>query len=450
MKKIITLLMAVFLLLPMASCGMTTDYTNPGKDYEVNLDVDYQINAELKIGLYNLTDKDQAHFKNLEEEFRLIYPNVDLTIQSFAGTDYYAELMKAYGAGTMPDIIMVNSAMSFVGINEGILLNLDPYIQAQVALDSNYEEQFVESMWKLGQENYDGDQYFVPRSADRVVAHYNKEIFNKANVDMSLVKNGWTWDDFLTVCEQLRKYYVTYENGAGFLDCQLNWEAVMFPMLESLDGEVFDEEGNISLDSEGTRTMLTKMNELVEKGYAPASNYTPVDLTTGGAIQFNSAPADMYLTSMGDSYNVVTFPLIGDYETAKIGAGIAGYGIFSGIAEEKRDLAWKLLDFMLSKDGQNTMAKAGLTVPPIRVDMQSPNVNKWGEGKEGINLQAYVWESERNFATNFYVGQDPSKQVELVNAISTMVDDHLMRPEAKSLDTVIAECEERLAKILGK
>ena len=38
---------------------------------------------------------------------------------------------------------------------------------------------FLPQYWKMGQEGFDGDQYLLPRSADRVLTHINETRFNE-------------------------------------------------------------------------------------------------------------------------------------------------------------------------------------------------------------------------------------------------------------------------------
>ena len=440
--------LSMIIALSAAGCKPHLNYIQPGDNYDVSLEVDNQIAATLKVGLYTRTEQDTKHWSEIEKGFKLIFPNVNIVLQDFTG-NYYQELSKAYSSETMPDLLMVNSVISFVGIEKGLLLNLNPYIQAEKSVNSKYEEQFIESMWKLGQENYDGSQYFVPRSADRVVVHYNKTQLINAGVNMNTVKNGWTWDDFMAACAKVHTWYRDNKAGKKFINGFWSWEANLFPMLESFGGKVFDG-SDIVLDSPQTRAYLTALSDLVNVGYTTENSPSAEDFKAkNAAFCFHSQSVDFFLDDLGSEYDVVTFPLIGDTAKAKIGSGIAGYGIFSGIEENKRNLAWQLLNFMLSKEGQNIMARSGITVPPIRVDMQTGE-NEWRQGKESLNMEAYIWETDRNFATDFYLGQNPEKQIELINALENMTKDVMMRPNPKTPERAIADCIQELRNILQR
>ncbi|MBQ7163857.1 MAG: extracellular solute-binding protein [Clostridia bacterium] len=466
--KLACMLLMVAIALSCAACGPTPGKrTSENENYEANLTVDSNISTTLKIGFYGKTEEDENHFKELEKAFQLIYPNVSISLVTYGSTSYYQDLMQAYRTGSMPDIIQTNATECFPLIEGGLLLDMDKYIQLEndkyeqgkneypdFYAFENFEDQFYDSLWKLGQKNYNGHQFFVPRSADRIVTYYNKEQFVAAGVDMTTVKNGWTWEDFLAACEKLKKYYADNYDGKPFISGQWQWEAVLFPMLESSGGKVFDENGNITLNSAETLNAVNLLKDLVTKGYTKEKEPNQLAFETKtAAIQFHSLHPDYYLKSLGSDLGIVTFPLIGkgsgenkDYSGAKIGAGVTGYGIYSGLTGAKRDLAWQFLSFTLSRDGQNCMAKGGVSQPPVRKDMQDGS-NLWRQNKGNLNLDAFFWEAERNYSTNFFLSQESSKQVDLMEAVINMFNEPI-RGTGKEPQKAIEDCVTALDNII--
>ena len=149
---------------------------------------------------------------------------------------------------------------------------------------------------------------------------------------------------------------------------------------------------------------------------------------------------------MGDSYDIVTFPLIGD--DPHIGAGAAGYSIYAG--SKNRDIAWKFLSFMISKDGQNALARAGLTLAPLRADMQDPNLNDWGKGNENINMAAYTWRPELNYATSWQLPFPSGMQQDLLDTMENMVFNYLRDPDGLTLDGTISNAKNEVTAILSR
>ena len=452
-----------------AACGNPVNTGNGGNSgYEAGGTIDPNISTTIRIGFYGKTEDDDKHFELLEKAFQLRYPNVSVSLVSYSASNYYQDLMQAYQAGTMPDIIQTSATDAFPLIENDLLLNLDTYVKYEndkyaankaeypdLFPYASFEDQFYDSMWKLGQENYNGSQYFVPRSSDRIVTYYNKKQFQEAGVDMSTVKNGWTWEQFLNACIKLKDYYSANLNGKPFISGQWQWEAVLFPMLESVGAEVFDANGAITVDSAETRRAINLIKYLVDNGYTQEKNPSQQQFLTGqAAIQFHSLNADYYYNDLGEDLGIVTFPLIGrevngvmDYSNAKIGAGITGYGIFSELTGQKRDLAWEFLNLTLTKEGQECMADAGVSQPPIRKDMEDGS-NKWRQGKENLNMEAFVWEPQRNHNTDFFLVHAASKQADLLETLIEMFNAPI-RGNGSTVDGAIADCITMLNQIIS-
>ena len=266
MKKFwIAILACALMSVSFVGCAPRVNNVNPGTDYEVNLDIDYQVSAELRVGLNSVVGAETDYIEALATEFNKLYRNVKITVQPMISGSYDNALQNAHQTGNMPDIFFTTSSMFPGQVEKGLTLNLSPYISAETEKNSEWEKQFIESGWKLGQKDMDGDQMMVPRSTDRIVTHYNKKIFMDAGVDMSTVKNGWTWEDFLAACAKIRAYFnKTNRQDQYFLQASLGWEALFSPMLASYGGKVFNEDKSIAFDSPEVREMLEDMKYLVD------------------------------------------------------------------------------------------------------------------------------------------------------------------------------------------
>jgi ABC-type glycerol-3-phosphate transport system substrate-binding protein len=452
MKKTVCMLLLSSMLFSLTSClPEDMDIEEPDDTYSAVLIEDYEHDGTLTIAITSDPREKAMMDDGLVKLFQEMYPKITVTCEIIAG-NYASAIMSYYNSGTLPDIVWTNSADAFPFIQNRIFLNLDPYIKLETAKNAEYEAQFVDSMWKLGQKNYDGPQYVIPRSADKVVTHYNKRMFVEAGVDMSSVRNGWSWDDFLAACEKLRQHFDANGKQEEFIiDAYLNWEAIFYPMLLSNGGKVFNEDKSIAIDSEETRAMLDMMDVLVDKRYMAPLNFTKQANFEGGqgAMLFHSVGISKFdsIDGLRDDYDVVTFPLIG--ENPKIGTGIPGYAISA--ETENRDLAWLFLSFLLTKDGQDALALGGSNVPPIRKDMSDPSVNGWGAAySDKYNMSAYTWGQEYNQNTDFFLPFDGKYQSALIAAVADMITNKLTRPTSMSKDKTIEKCVEDLEDILSQ
>ena len=454
MKKILCLVLTLlFAAISLIGCGSgsgnnsgnaNSGNTNSGNggstETTVNLHPDKDVKATLRVAVTNYN----AEKKIVSEIGQLLtkqYPNVTIKLEEFSTkiSDQYASW---YRNKNVPDILINNSFDMFTLSDKGILADLDPYLRAEAAdPESTFDiNDYYESYMEMGQENFDGRQLMIPRSSDRVVCHYNAAIFKAAGVDMSLVKNGWTWDDFMKVCATLRAYYdANNMKNYTLIDTYFTWEAVYNPIFESYGVQYFDEKGNVTLDSANTENALKFMRSIIDNRYASKPSVEQAGMEGNkGCMLFHSQAASLMATKLAayypdaekvsDYYNVVTMPVIPGHE--KIGCGAAGYSVYEG--SENKDLAWQFLKILLSKEGQNIMADCGSNYVPVRKDMAdytNPE-NHWGKGYEDLNLSAYTYncgadeDPDWNCYTTFITQQKPKQATNISNAITGLISNY--------------------------
>lgn len=304
MKKLLAVALACTMtIVAFTGCGSHsgsgsgnggTQSSEEKPDYVANIDMtdeDYNQTATLTVGV--TADPYESELVNaLGTAFKQIFPNVTLQPVRISGTDYSSAVLGRYQAKNMPDIFYTSETESFRFISSKLYLNLDPYIEAETAVYTaadddaaeTWNNQFVTEAMKLGQRNYNGAQYFIPRSSDRIVTHLNMKYIKAAlewegrpdkSVTVATVRNGWTWEDFVKVCEALRAYYDsqgwTVANGRYIVDPTFTWSPVTFSLFKS-NNATFYENGDWTLDSEETKTTIDMIRELVKKGIIAPTN----------------------------------------------------------------------------------------------------------------------------------------------------------------------------------
>jgi ABC-type glycerol-3-phosphate transport system substrate-binding protein len=117
---------------------------------------------------------------------------------------------------------------------------------------------------------------------------------------------------------------------------------------------------------------------------------------------FQSASISLYANkpSLKGKIDLVSFPLIMDNNTPKIGAGVAGYSICS--TSKNKDVAWAFLSYLLSQKGQQKMALNGLNLASIRKDLSDHTKANWGKNYENLNLSAYTYGAEYKITPEFF------------------------------------------------
>lgn len=181
MKKIIVAIMCVLLSMQLLTgCGNRNNSVQTGNDFDVNVNVDTNLSAELKISI-SAFDSENWILDSLIEGFNKIYPNVKV-VEDPIGGDLTSTLMGYWGAKKMPDIFALNNYEMLNLSKAGLILNLKPYIDAETEAGTFDENDYVDAFWKLGQLNFDGDQMMIPRTADQVVTHVNMKVLRDLGV----------------------------------------------------------------------------------------------------------------------------------------------------------------------------------------------------------------------------------------------------------------------------
>ena len=464
MKKILSFALTLLLALGVATgCGAPTGNSG-SKHSEVNLHPDENVTATLRVAVENYTAEKKI-ISEIGEILTAKYPNVTVKIETISGgiSSQYATWFRNKN---VPDILVNNSFDMFTLSDKGLLSDLTPYLEAEAAdPESTFDiNDYYESYIKMGQANFDGEQYMIPRSADRVVCHYNKAIFKAAGVDMSLVRNGWTWDDFMTVCATLRKYYDSQDSMKAYtlVDPYFTWEAVYNPIFESYGVEYYDENGEVALESDATENALKFIKSIIDNKYASRPSVEQAGMAGNkGCMLFHSQAASLMATELSvyypdaekvsDYYDVVTMPVIPGHE--KIGCGAAGYSVYDG--SENKDLAWQFLKILLSKEGQNIMADSGSNYVPVRKDMAdytNPE-NHWGKGYEDLNLSAYTYncgagnDPDWNCYTTYIARKAPKYASSVGSALSTLIANYCNG--VADYATSIRSCTNAIKRILA-
>ena len=211
----------------------------------------------------------------------------------------------------------------------------------------------------------------------------------------------------------------------GYADCYaldpcFEWEAVYNPIMQSYGANIFDENGNITVESENMTEMATMINTISKKGRIIKPYSSAYNFKAGKCAFFFSSYGPTKMNeelAVRGKFDALPFPLIG--ENGKIGCGFAGWGISSRSSATQRDLAWQFLSYMISKEGQMALINNGLATPSIRIDLAEEK--QWSKGFENLNLDAWLVSEDKKICTDYFVKFDPSKMFGIQNAVQNFM-----------------------------
>lgn len=452
MKKLWKVLACALCAALLGTAAAGCDYKRGGlekAECTVNFNLPATTTAEIKVIIPD-NDVERKIMDALISGFNEQYPLIKVTKSVLTIDNYNSTIVRQANAGILPEIIWTNSSNYYFLISNGSALNLDCFIaDAEKAGVFDFEADFSEDFRSMGL--YADVRYAVPRTIDSVVTFYDKTAMTEAKVDMTKLKNGWTWDDLMEACGKLRTYYdsVGKENYYP-IQMNLGWESVAWPIIKSLGGELINEKGEFALTEEVNNQVVAFIKDLIDKRYIPEKNDAVNNFEGGsGAFLFQSASVDKYenMALTRGKFDVVSFPLIGE-ENAAIGNGFAGYAINKKVIEDqgKLDAACAFMAYLMSYDGQQRLADTsenggGLALPSIRTDLSVENKDaNWHKSySDRFNIEAYTYGAQYKTSQEFLSFVKPEFTSDIVNAMNSYVGDYAVRKTAAEAYQLLKE-----------
>ncbi len=118
--------------------------------------------------------------RQIVADFQPANPNISVSAEVSEWESYWTKLKTLLAAGTPPDIFAIDAPYYLDYQTRGVLLNLQPYLDANPhVLDDVYPQTLKAYQTAEG--------YFgLPRDFQTIVAFYNKDMFDAAGILISL------------------------------------------------------------------------------------------------------------------------------------------------------------------------------------------------------------------------------------------------------------------------
>lgn len=280
--------------------------------------------------------------------------HINVNFEVLSG-DYNAKLKAAMTAGTAPDVFYINSDHVRDYITAGSLRDLS-FLKKVTNL--GFPKEFYSNL-QYGY-NYHGHPYAVVKDVSPLALWYNKDMFKAANIS----KPPTTWAQLETdACKLTNKS--SKIAGLSLPADPARWTAFLIQAGGSLLNK---SQTKATIDSTAGRVSLTYYTGLARKGCAQR----PDQLGAGwDGEAFGKGVAAMTIEgNWMTSFMQQTYPSI-HWGTALLpngpkGAGnlafTAGYAMFARTPNFKN--ASKLMEYLISKQGETTWTHVAQYVPP--------------------------------------------------------------------------------------
>lgn len=295
--------------------------------------------------------------------------NPGINVEIMFSPDYATTMQTAFASGDYPEVFYIDSSVLPDWVEAGVVAPAEDNIQEADDIYPSLLEVFT----------IDGTLYCPPKDFSTMTLQYNKDMFDAAGLDYPTA--DWTWDDLRAAAEAL-----TGTNEAGDQVLGLvtppNLERWL-PFLYQAGGAIFDEEGNITLDSPEAQEAINLYVGMVNDGIAGPPS--AVDAGWGGEAFANERVAMAMEGNWVINYLNEQFPDL-NWGVAPLPEGPAGpatmaFTVCYGVAADNEypEESWALVNFLTGPEGAQMVAEASFGVMPGRASAADAWTERFGE-----------------------------------------------------------------------
>lgn len=258
-KKLIALLLSTCMALSIVACGNSEGNSSGNANNQAGSAADAEAtqsadNIKLTISWWGNQVRNERTQQVLDLYSGLNQVEFDGQFSEYA--DYFSKLSTAAAGHNLPDVIQMDYAYLDQYAQNGLLLDLTPYIENGTIDVSNISE----SMLNSGM--VDGKIYAISTGANAPALMYNKTLLDELGIT---VKDYMTWDDFYAICKEVdEKTGIKTDFGLSTSDQLIQY------VLRSTGGILYGD-GALGV----TQEQMDEFFKIAEKIYSEGWNCNP-------------------------------------------------------------------------------------------------------------------------------------------------------------------------------
>jgi len=270
------------------------------------------------------------------DRFNESQENIQVQLEGL-GADFDQVLTTGLGAGDAPDVMyMWNYPLYHDGLEP-----LDSYVEKEGA---DYKDNFYDTLWNYNE--IDDKIYGIPVGYTTHALFYNKELFDKADVDYPTA--DWTWEEAHAAAKKIAD---SEEGVYGFVmpgqPDPYDYEMYLW----SNGAEYADDEGTLEghVNSPKSVEVFDFFQEMLKDGSAIASEGSGSEEMKGGtaAMYVYGAWGIDGMDESGIDYGIVEIPSFKERESVSI---LSSSGLAMSKDSKHKDAAWEFIKFWTNEE----------------------------------------------------------------------------------------------------
>lgn len=354
---------------------------------------------------YMIWDKNQEPaYKQIISKFNQANPEINVEIQVVPWGNYWEKLMTDIAGGTAPDVFWGFIARVPSLADRNALLPVTEYIKRDKFDLGRLNASLVKGF------EYNGEQYGIPKDWDTLGIFYNKKLLKEAGYDSYPQGLSWNPTDGGSLVEFLQKLTIDvngkHPNEEGFDPKNIRqygfnytdrgeWDpGDLLGFVSSNNAEILVD-GQFKPEGKLLET-LQFLHDLVFK-YHVSPLYTNVKMT-GSDQMFLSRQTVLWITGSwqmvpvkqkaGFEWGIKPFPTGPNNKSIVRVNGLADH-IYA--QTKYKEEAWKIVEFINSKEGQDILSETGSVFP-----MNPDSIPKFVDYYQGKGVDPSVFVEEFN------------------------------------------------------
>ncbi|WP_028991533.1 ABC transporter substrate-binding protein [Thermoanaerobacter thermocopriae] len=374
-KKFLSIFVLTIFLLSTVLAGCSSSKNNTSSANETNTQKQETAKpVTIKLGMWSSSPAEKKIVDDQIAKFKEKYPNIDVQIETIVG-DYMQKLQTELASNTAPDIFYLDSMPAPQLMSSGVLEPLDDYIKKYNVDVNDFEPALLSAF------QWEGKTYGLPKDFNTLALFYNKDMFKAAGIN----EPPKTWEELRNVAKKLTK--------DGVKGLVLSADLARFDAFINQNGGSVYKDGKVTLNLPENTQALDFYVSLITKDKVADTPQNMGEGWNGDAFAAKKAAMAIeggwmipFLKEKAPDLN---------YGIAELPAGKQKSTMAFTVAyvmnknSKHKDEAFKLIEFLTGKEGQQFVVDSGLALPS-RKSMQEGFKEKYPERAAFVDGASYA------------------------------------------------------------